>query len=246
MSKQSMPRPLRRACGVLALAGLAWLGGCSVVPEGSPEAGRARVIPPRAVNGAQWVDLGGGELSFDNLDDALPAPALPTRVMGLRGTDPTLLAVVVVQSNRSGLWQDRHTARNSCPPERGVHVEDATGHSPTRVDCLRFKRWADGHNWLAQRYPRLSGYLGAQQALPQKPFGALDFRYNTEAGGYVSVQMLVNRRLIEPVTRGNGDFLVAGRPADAWVQRVAQAARLSAASIDGALHLPDFPFPVPQ
>jgi len=58
--------------------------------------------------------------------------------------------------------------------------------------------------------------------------------------------MLANRRLTEPVTRSNNDFLVAGRPAEEWARKVAQAARLSTASLDGALNLPDFPMALPQ
>lgn len=222
------------------------LTACSIVPEGSPSAGRAKINLPAAQSGGQWVDLGGGEESLDSLDPALTAPALPTRVVGLRGADQSLLAVMVVQSNRSGLWPDRQAVRNVCPQENGVHVEDATAGSPTRTDCLRYKRWADGRDWLALRYPKLNAYLGSHQSLPTKPFGALDFRYNTESGGYVLVQVLANRRLTEPVTRSNNDFLMAGRPAEEWARKLAQAARLSAASLDGALNLPDFPIALPK
>lgn len=240
-------KSLNQHLGAWAMAAVALgLTACSVVPEGSPTAGRAKVSLPAAKAGGQWVDLGGGEESLDSLDSSRPAPTLPTRVVGLRGADQSLLAVMVVQSNRSGLWPDRQAVPNACPQERGVYVEDVTAGSPTRTDCLRYKRWADGHDWLASRYPKLNAYLGSHQSLPTKPFGALDFRYNTEGGGYVLVQVLANRRLTEPVTRGNGDFLMAGRPAEEWARKVAQAARLSAASLDGALNLPDFPMALPQ
>lgn len=241
---RAWPRLATRLGAPVAMALL--LAACSVVPKDSPEAGRAKLSLPVAQAGGQWVDLGGGEESLDSLDPTLPAPTLPTRVVGLRGADQSLLAVMVVQSNRSGLWPDRQAVRNACPPERGVLVEDATAASPTRTDCLRYKRWADGYGWLASRYPKLNAYLDSHQSLPVKPFGALDFRYNTEGGGYVLVQVLANRRLTEPVTRGNSDFLVAGRPAEEWARKVAQAARLSAASLDGALNLPDFPMALPK
>lgn len=245
MRMKSEPLNLRLGAWAMAAVVLG-LTACSVIPEGSPSAGRAKVSLPAAKAGGQWVDLGGGEESLDSLDATRPAPTLPTRVVGLRGADQSLLAVMVVQSNRSGLWPDRQAVPNACPQERGVYVEDVTAGSPTRTDCLRYKRWADGHDWLASRYPKLNAYLGSHQSLPTKPFGALDFRYNTEGGGYVLVQVLANRRLTEPVTRSNGDFLMAGRPAEEWARKVAQAARLSAASLDGALNLPDFPMALPQ
>lgn len=225
--------------------GVAWLGACSVVPPNSPIAGRVQVSLPSE---QAWVDLGGGDEALDAAALGGKATALPTRVFGLRGTDPNgpLLAVFVVQANRSGDWKDRHFGVNACPEERGVYVDDRAAKSPTRIDCLRFKRWADGHDWLAKSYPVVSAYLTRLQVAALKPYGYLNFRYNTEAGAYVSVQVLVNRQLVQPNTRNNDDFLVSGQPALIWAQQVAQAARVSAASLDGALLLPAFPMPLPH
>ena len=74
----------------------------------------------------------------------------------------------------------------------------------------------------------------------------MSYRYNTEAGAYVSVQALVGRSLIEPVTRSNDDFLAAGQPAIHWGHQLAQAVRISASMLDGTLRLPAFPMALPQ
>lgn len=231
--------------GGLVALGLVALGGCSVVPSNSPTAGRVQVSLPAE---QEWVDLGGGDEALDPAGQSVVAPTLPTRVFGLRGPgkDKPLLAVFVVQANRSGDVKDRHFGLNACAEERGVYVDDRAAKSPTRIDCLRFKRWADGHDWLAKSYPVVSAYLTRLQVAALKPYGYLNFRYNTEAGAYVSVQVLVNRQLVQPATRNNDDFLVSGQPALIWAQQMAQAARVSAASLDGAMLLPAFPMPLPN
>lgn len=242
MNGMSLGRWLRWAGVAL---GVAWLGACSVVPPNSPTAGRVQVTLPSE---QAWVELGGGDEALDAVDKNGAPTALPTRVFGLRapGKDAPLLAVFVVQANRSGDVKDRHFGVNACPEERGVYVDDRAAKSPTRIDCLRFKRWADGYDWLAKSYPVVSAYLTRLQVAALKPYGYLNFRYNTEAGAYVSVQVLVNRQLVQPSTRNNDDFLVSGQPALIWAQQVAQAARVSAASLDGALLLPAFPMPLPH
>lgn len=213
------------------------LTACAVVPPDTPVAGRTQVVAPTG----DWVDLGGGDAELESASAGGRLLKLPTHVLALRGPKQEWLAVMVVQSNRTGLPGDRQYGLNACPEQRGVHVEDLSAKSPVRIDCLRFKRWADGNGWLAQYQPVLYDYLKGKNGLPATPYAYMSYRYNTEAGAYVSVQALVGRSLIEPVPRGNEEFLAAGQPAIDWGHKLARAVRVSAGMLDGTLSLPAFP-----
>ena len=78
-----------------------------------------------------------------------------------------------------------------------------------------------------------------------QPYTYLTYRYVTEAGAWVTVDALVDQRLLRPATHNNEEFLVAGRPALQWARDLAQAVRLSTGMVDGHLAIPAFPFPIP-
>ena len=78
-----------------------------------------------------------------------------------------------------------------------------------------------------------------------QPYTYLSYRYVTEAGVWVTVDALVDQRLLRPATRNNEEFLVAGRPALQWGHDLAQSVRVSASMMDGHLAIPPFPFPAP-
>ena len=61
----------------------------------------------------------------------------------------------------------------------------------------------------------------------------------------MTVEALIDQRLLRPTTRSNDEFLVAGRPALQWAQDLALAVRQSASMMDGHLAIPPFPFPTP-
>jgi hypothetical protein len=227
--------------GSLALAALLCLGGCGVASPDRPSAGRVQMS--QTLN---WQDLGGADELLADPATGGVSVALPTRAIGLRSPDQELLAVVVVQGNRTGLPGDMLHGVNVCPEQNGVAVEDRALNSPARIDCLRFRRWGDGDDWLARNAPALGGYLERIRGLPAKPYEYVSFRFNSEAGMYVSIQAVVNRKLLEPSVRSTQEFLTGGRPAMQWAKDLAQAARVSASMLDGQLALPPFPMPLPN
>ncbi|RZJ56152.1 MAG: hypothetical protein EON49_18575 [Acidovorax sp.] len=133
---------LLAACGVLAVS------GCAPIPAGPTEysAGRTRVVLPSV----EWEDLGATNESFTlhPLPGALP---LQTRAVALRGAHRELLAVMLVQTNRTDIPRDPMHWTGKCPLQQDVTVEDATARSPVRIDCLRFKRWANNADWMEKR-----------------------------------------------------------------------------------------------
>ncbi|HRG05532.1 MAG TPA: hypothetical protein PLX86_05530 [Acidovorax defluvii] len=210
----------------------------TVPPMAEFPVGRARlVLPPGA-----WQDLGTS-------DEALVGPGgrmlLQTRAAGLRGAQGEWLAVLRVQANRTGELSGSPQGAGYCPSQQDVTVEDAAAGSPLRADCLRLKRWGSSAHWLEKNRPDLVQWLGSRKIALSQPYTYLSYRYVTEAGVWVTVDALVDQRLLRPATRNNEEFLVAGRPALQWGHDLAQSVRVSASMMDGHLAIPPFPFPAP-
>lgn len=226
------------ACLGVALAACAPL---SPVAE-HRQVGRATLeLPP-----GDWVDLGQSEEVlplFPELGDTVP---LQTRAIGLRGARQDWLAILVVQTNHTNSPRPHTLWTGSCPKQRGVWIKDAADASPVRVDCLRFKRWADPVQWLEKNDPVLSHWLGVGKVAVGLPASHVNYRYATEGGAYVQVNALVDQRLLSPPTRTNEEFLRSGQPALVWLQQLAQAARLSVGALNGYLPVPAFPLPLPN
>lgn len=218
------------------------LTACAPLPAHKNEvaAGRARlVLPP-----GQWEDLG----AVDQALPLLPAPPgripLQTRTLGLRGADQALLALLRVQTNEDNFWPRSVYWPGHCPQQKGVLVQDATQGSPVRIDCLRLKRWASHEQWLDKHQPELAQWLGERKLSLRAPYSYVSYRYATEGGASVAVQAVIDQRLLQPQTRNNAQFLVAGRPALQWGQDLAQAVRVSVGMMDGYLAIPPFPYPL--
>nr|WP_298212063.1 hypothetical protein [Acidovorax sp.] len=206
----------------------------TVPPQAEYPVGRARlVLPPGA-----WQDLGAA-------DDAAGRAALQTRAVGLRDAQGGWVAVLRVQTNRTGDLQGAPQGASQCPLQRDVTVEDIAAGSPVRADCLRFKNWGSSAQWLEKNRPDLAQWLDSRQVALKQPYSYLSYRYVTDAGASVVVDALVDQRLLRPKTRNNEEFLVAGRPALQWGHDLAQAARLSVSMMDGYLAVPPFPFATP-
>lgn len=235
-----------RLGGALALATCLGVGlsACAPIPahQESYPVGRARLVLPLG----DWVELGHSEEVlplFPELGDTIP---LQTRAVGLRGRGNDWLAILVVQTNSTNTPRPHTLWTATCPQQRGVLVEDATAASPVRVDCLRFKRWADSGNWLEKNDPVLSRWLSVGKVAVGQPASHVNYRYATEGGAYVQVNALVDQRLLRPETRNNEAFLRAGQPAQAWISQLAEAARLSVGALNGVLPVPAFPIPLPN
>lgn len=207
----------------------------TVPPKAEYPVGRARLVLPAGA----WQDLGAADAVVAGPGTRIP---LQTRDVGLRGAQGEWLAVLRVQTNRTGDLRGLPPGAGDCPPQRDVLVEDATAGSPVRGDCLRLKSWASSGRWLEQNRPDLVQWLAERQLTLNQPYAHLSYRYATEAGLWVVVDALVDRRLLVPQTRNNEEFLVAGRPSQQWAHDLAQAVRLSAGMADGHLAIPPFPF----
>lgn len=211
------------------------VAGCApmtVPPQVEYPAGRARlVLPPGA-----WQDLGSA-------DEA--RAALQTRSVGLRGAQGEWLAVLRVQTNRTGALAGFPLAPDDCPSQLNVRVTDPAAGSPVRADCLRLKNWGTDAKWIEKNRPDLVQWLSSRQIVLKPPYSYLSYRYATQAGAWVAVDALVDQRLLSIRPRTNEEFLLAGRPAQQWSQDLAQAARLSVGMVDGFLPVPPFPFPEP-
>lgn len=230
-----------RALLVPLLAGLAALAGCAPPQPDLVRVGRAEVALPLG----EWVELGTREGSLPP-QIALPAGTpVQTRAMGLRGPNQEMLAVLLVQTNSTGVGWNRTLFEGACPDERGLLVEDRAGASPVRIDCLRFKRWADSDNWLATRHGAITRWLDERGVQVRRPYSHLSYRFTSEAGGYIAVNAIVDQRLLTPRTGNNMEFLRSGAPSREWSQQLAEAARLSVASLDGRFNVPPFPIALP-
>ena len=127
-------------------------------------------------------------------------------------------------------------------------LDDSLRAIDTFVDALWLE---DGlsRNTLAAYRRDLTLYaqwLTQQQAVPANPYSHVSYRYSTPEGGYVSVDVLADRRLLRPTVRNNEEFLRAGRPAQAWMEQLAQAARQSITMLDGRFVVPPFPQALPE
>ncbi len=201
--------------------------------------GRTRMVLPQ--QGA-WEDLGASDEAIPLLPEPEDRIPLQTRAVALRGPQKELLAVLLVQTNSTNYPREPVRWSGSCPRQQGVTVEDATVGSRVRVDCLRLKRWVDNTQWLEKNQPGLAQWLASHHIAFTKPYSHVSYRYATEGGALVSVDALVDQRLLRPKTSNNQEFLVAGRPALQWGHDLAQAARVSAGMMDGYLAIPPFPY----
>lgn len=236
---------LKSRCGSLLVAASAVAGlvGCAPIPAGPAEysAGRTRVVLPNTA----WEDPGAS-------NEALPlAPGpgafpLQTRAMALRGGNKELMAVLLVQTNRTDQPRNPTLWTGACPQQQGLLVEDATSASPVRIDCLRFKRWANNAGWIEKNHPEVARWMAQRNAEPAQPYSHLNYRFATEGGSYVEINAMVDQRLLRPKTSNNEEFLRAGQPAQEWSKKVADAARLSTGMADGFFAVPPFPLPLPQ
>ena len=208
------------------------VAGCApmtVPPKVEYPAGRARLVLPAGA----WQDLG--------ISDQTRA-GLQTRSVGLRGAQGEWLAVLRVQTNRTGALAGFPLGPGDCPRQQNVLVTDPAAGSPVRADCLRLKNWGTDAKWLEKNRPDLVQWLGNHQVMLKPPYSYLSYRYATQAGAWVAVDALVDQRLLAPRARTNEEFLLAGLPAQQWSQDLAQAARLSVGMADGYLAVPPFPF----
>lgn len=239
----SMTLMISKFWRVMSLAMAALTVACaplSVPPKEEYPVGRARLaLPPGA-----WHDLGTSNESVTGPGGA--SMGLQTRAVGLRGAQGDWQAVLRVQTNRTKDLLGSPAGVGHCPPQQDVTVEDATAGSPVRADCLRLKRWGSSAQWLEKNRPDLVEWLRSHQIALNVPYSHVNYRYVTEAGVWVTVDALVDQRLLRPKTRNNEEFLVAGRPALQWGQDLAHAARLSVGMMDGYLAIPPFPFPAPN
>ena len=165
-----------------------------------------------------------------------------TRSVALRGAQGEWLAVLRVQTNRTGALAGFPLGPGDCPRQQNVLVTDPAAGSPVRADCLRLKNWGTDAKWLEKNRPDLVQWLGNHQVMLKPPYSYLSYRYATQAGAWVAVDALVDQRLLAPRARTNEEFLLAGLPAQQWSQDLAQAARLSVGMADGYLAVPPFPF----
>lgn len=201
----------------------------TVPPQVEYPAGRARlVLPP-----GDWQDLGSADE---------PRAGLRTRSVALRGAQGEWLAVLRVQTNRTGALAGFPLSADDCPRQENVFVTDPAAGSPVRADCLRLKNWGMDAQWLEKNRPGLVQWLGDRQIALKPPYVYMSYRYATQAGAWVAVDAVVEQRLLGKRARNNEEFLVAGLPAQKWSQELAQAARLSVGMVDGYLAVPQFPF----
>lgn len=210
----------------------------TVPPKVEYPVGRARlVLPPGA-----WQELGTS-------DEAIPGSgariSLQTREVGLKSAQGGWLAVLRVQTNRTGDLSAPPQGVGYCPAQQDVRVMDPAKGSPVRADCLRARLWASKPRWLEKNRPDLVQWMAARQIAVNAPYAYVTYRYVTEAGAWVVVDALVDERLLSIKPRNNEEFLLAGLPFEKWTNDLAQAARLSVGAVDGYLAVPPFPFPAP-
>lgn len=209
------------------------LAGCATQTSTAPiaghyKAGRAQLALPAGA----WSDLGAADEAWAPLGAKV---ALQSRALVLHGAKQEPLAVVLVRSNASNLFWRSVSWGVSCPRELDVLMFDEAAGSPDRMDCLRLRRNAQAQQWLQRSKPETQAWLERRKQLPQLPYSHLSYRFATEDGGMVELQILADQRLLQP-EKGS-----QARQLRDWAQAVANAARDSLSSIDGALVLPPFP-----
>ena len=139
-ARRWLPR-LLLACSVLAL------GACAPLERQPNEyqVGRTRLNLPAG----DWEDLGTTDTVYPLPSQPGGSIALQARTLVLHGPKKEVLAVLRVQTNRGNFEREDVLWTGNCPRQQGMDVEDARSGSNVRVDCLRFKRWVDGPQWLA-------------------------------------------------------------------------------------------------
>lgn len=212
------------------------LAGCATQTSTAPiaghyTAGRAQLALPAGA----WTDLGAADDAWSPLGVQGAQVALQSRALVLHGARQEPLAVVLVRTNASNLFWKSVSWGVSCPRELDVLMFDEAAGSPDRMDCLRLRRNAQAQQWLKRTKPETQAWLEQRRQLPQLPYSHLSYRFATEDGGMVELQILADQRLLQP-EKGS-----QGRQLRDWAQAVASAARDSLSSIDGALVLPPFP-----
>jgi len=230
MKRMGLPM-LRSAlgCGLLLLAGCAsQLPGMS---SGHYQAGRVQLALPAGA----WADLGAADDAWTPLPSAGAKVALRSRALVMRGAHQEPLAVVLVRSNASNLFWRPVSWGINCPRELDVLLFDDAAGSPDRMDCLRLRRNAQAQQWFKRSKPETEAWLARREQLPALPYAHLSYRFATEDGGMVELQIIADQRLLQP-EKGS-----QGRQLRDWAQAVAGAARDSLSSLDGALVLPPFP-----
>ena len=232
----------RRRQLALAVLASAALAGCATqanvaqegaaAPVAAPAAPAALVPPVIAVPPASvgtWYDLGQQQAPWLSGDApvASSGATVPTRVAGLRREDGHWLAIVIAQVAPAG--------SAPCPLPTSLTVEDSGGPD----GCLRMRRNADFDHWLEQQHMVLFRWLASRgwQSLPR---AWTAYRVPAATGQLLEVTAVVDPSLIEPATRNNTDFLVAGVAGTRWAHDLARAAR--EASGGGTLKVPAFPF----
>lgn len=241
MTPSFLSSPHRARIVQLALAVLAGaaMGGCATqadVTQASaiaPAAAPATLVPPVIAvppsSVGTWYDLGQQQAPWLSGDApvASSGATVPTRVAGLRREDGHWLAIVIAQVAPAG--------SAPCPLPTSLTVEDSGGPS----GCLRMRRNADFDHWLEQQHMVLFRWLASRgwQSLPR---AWTSYRVPAAAGQLLEVTTVVDPSLIEPATRNNTDFLVAGVAGTRWAHDLARAAREAAGG--GTLKVPAFPF----
>lgn len=227
-------RPIVR-CALWGAGILLALAGCATqaptVPSTHYAVGRAQLAMPAGT----WADLGAADDAWAPVAAPGAKLALRSRALVLRGPQREPLAVVLVRTNASNLFWKPMTWSTACPRELDVLRMDEAAGSPHRMDCLRLRRNAQGQQWLKRSKPETQAWLESQQQLPPKPYSHLSYRFATEDGGVLELQIVVDQRLLQPAKGGQS------RQVRDWAQAVASAARDSLSSLDGQLVLPAFP-----
>lgn len=169
----------------------------------------------------------------------MPAAAakvvLRSRALVLRGPQRETLAVLLVRTNASNLFWKPVTWGVGCPRELDVLMRDDASGSPDRLDCLRLRRNADAQQWLQRTKPETQAWLERNRLQPQRAYSHLSYRFATEDGGFVELQIVADQRLLQTETGSQV------RQQRAWALAVASAARDSLSSLDGQLVVPAFP-----
>lgn len=214
------------------------LTGCALQTPATPKApagnyavGRAQLVLPAG----SWADLGAADEAWA----AMPAPAakvvLRSRALVLRGPQRETLAVLLVRTNASNLFWKPVTWGVGCPRELDVLMRDDASGSPDRLDCLRLRRNADAQQWLQRTKPETQAWLERNRLQPHRGYSHLSYRFATEDGGFVELQVVADQRLLQTETGSQV------RQQRAWALAVASAARDSLSSLDGQLVMPAFP-----
>lgn len=231
---KSMGWPLARralwGAGVLLA-----LSGCALQPPIAPTVnyavGRAQVVLPAGA----WADLGAGDEAWAPMPVAAARVALRSRALVLRGPQRQTLAVLLVRTNASNLFWKPVAWGVGCPRELDVLMRDEASGSPYRLDCLRLRRNADAQQWLQRTRPETQAWLVRNHLLPGLTYSHLSYRFATEDGGFVELQIVADQRLLQSEAGSQV------RQQRNWVLAVASAARDSLSSLGGELILPAFP-----